>query len=123
LRRLQSQYSSLGLETWTLANFYKSYKINQLKIGFSLCSTQQNQGVKSSQGQFSPESSRDLQGAEQGAKRAAAAGLELEGCAAVRARRMRVEKGVNLLLQEVSLEGAEKLFADSTGFSGKNLTS
>ena len=39
-----------------------------------------------------------------------AAGLELEGCAAVRARRMRVEKGGNLLLEEVSLEGAEKLF-------------
>src|SRR5215470_12115734 len=52
----------------------------------------------------------DLKGAEQGAKRAAAAGLELEGCAAVRARRMRGEKGVNLLLQEVSLKGAEQLF-------------
>src|SRR6267142_196796 len=57
----------------------------------------------------------DLKGAEQGAKRAAAAGLELEGCAAVRARRMRVEKGVNLLLEEVSLEGAEKLFALGQG--------
>ena len=38
-----------------------------------------------------------------------AAGLELEGCAAVRARRMRVEQGVNLLLEEVSLERAEQL--------------
>ena len=37
-------------------------------------------------------------------------GLELEGCTAVRACRMRVEKGVNLLLQDVSLEGAEQLF-------------
>src|SRR5262249_24275977 len=57
----------------------------------------------------------DLKGAEQGAKRAAAAGLELEGCAAVRTRRMCVEKGVNLLLEEVSLEGAEKLFGLGQG--------
>ena len=56
-----------------------------------------------------------LTGAEQGAKRAAAAGLELEGGTAVRARRMRVEKGVNLLLEEVSLEGAEKLFGLGQG--------
>ena len=52
----------------------------------------------------------ECKGAKQGAKRAAAVGLELEGCAAVGARRMRVEKGVNLLLQEVALEGAEQLF-------------
>ena len=57
----------------------------------------------------------NLKGAKQGAKRAAAAGLELEGCAAVRARRMRVEKGVNLLLQKVTLEGAEKLFGLGQG--------
>ena len=44
-----------------------------------------------------------------------AAGLELEGCAAVRARRMRVEKGVNLLLEEVSLESAETLFGLGQG--------
>jgi hypothetical protein len=52
----------------------------------------------------------ELQGAEQGAKRTAAMGLELERCAAVRARRMGVEKGVELLLEEVALEGAEELF-------------
>ena len=52
----------------------------------------------------------DLKGAKQGAKRAAAAGLELERRPAVRARRMRVEKGGDLLLEEVALEGAEKLF-------------
>src|SRR5262252_7441472 len=46
---------------------------------------------------------RDLQGAEQGAQRAAAMGLEPEGCTAVRARRMCVEKGVNLLLQDVGV--------------------
>src|SRR5262249_24070188 len=57
----------------------------------------------------------DLKGAEQGAKRAAAVGLELERCAAVRARRMRVEKGGNLLLEEVSLKGAEKLFGLGKG--------
>jgi hypothetical protein len=37
-------------------------------------------------------------------------GLELEGCAAVRARRMRVEEGVDLLMEEVLLEGAEEVF-------------
>jgi len=52
----------------------------------------------------------ELQGAEQGAKRTAAVGLELERCAAVRARRMGVEKGGELLLEEVALEGAEELF-------------
>ena len=31
---------------------------------------------------------------------------------------MRVEKGGDLLLEEVALEGAEELFADSTQFSG-----
>src|SRR6266404_3338528 len=48
--------------------------------------------------------------AKQGAKRPVSAGLELERCAAVRAIRARVEKGVDLLLEEVSLQGAEELF-------------
>src|SRR5713226_613903 len=48
---------------------------------------------------------RNLQGAEQGAQRAAAVGLERERCPAIRARRARVEKGVNLLLEKVALEG------------------
>jgi hypothetical protein len=52
----------------------------------------------------------ERKGAKQGAQRAAAAGLELERRPAVRARRMRIEKGGDLLLEEVSLEGAEKLF-------------
>src|SRR6266702_7863694 len=59
----------------------------------------------------------NLQGAEQGAQRAAAVGLELERCPAVRARRARVEKGVNLLLEEVALEGAEQLFGLGQGQS------
>ena len=42
----------------------------------------------------------NLKGAEQGAQRAAAVGLERERRPAVRARRARVEKGVNLLLEE-----------------------
>src|SRR5215813_6473880 len=49
-------------------------------------------------------------GAEQGAQRAAAVGLERERRAAVRARCMRVEKGGDLLLEEVALEGAQELF-------------
>src|SRR6266446_2617971 len=57
----------------------------------------------------------ERKGAEQGAKRAAAVGLELERRAAVRARRMRVEKSVDLLLEEVSLEGAEQLFGLGQG--------
>src|SRR5215470_13499722 len=48
--------------------------------------------------------------AKQGAKRAATVGLEIERLPAVRAHRMRVEKGGDLLLEEVPLEGAEKLF-------------
>ena len=47
---------------------------------------------------------------EQGAKRAAAVGLELERRATVRARRMGVEKGADLLLEEVALEGAQEVF-------------
>ena len=58
-----------------------------------------------------------LKGAEQGAQRAAAVGLELKRCPAVRARRVRVEKGVNLLLEEVALEGAEQLFGLGQGQS------
>ena len=52
----------------------------------------------------------ELPGAEQGAKRTAAMGLELEQCAAVRARRMGIEKGGELLLEAVALEGAEEVF-------------
>ena len=52
----------------------------------------------------------ELKGAEQSAKRAAAMGFELERRATVRARRMGVEKGVDLLLEEVALEGAQELF-------------
>ena len=58
---------------------------------------------------------RELTGAKQGAKRFVATGLELERRAAVRARRMRVEKGINLLLEEVALEGAEKVFGLGQG--------
>ena len=42
-------------------------------------------------------------------------GLERERCPAVRARRARVEKGVDLLLEEVALEGAEQLFGLGQG--------
>src|SRR5262249_17508830 len=52
----------------------------------------------------------ERKGAEQGAKRAAAVGLELERRATVRARRMGVEKGADLLLEEVALEGAQEVF-------------
>ena len=58
---------------------------------------------------------RELQRAKQGAKRSAAVGLELERRPAVRARRMRVEKGGDVLLEEVPLEGAEKLFGLGQG--------
>jgi hypothetical protein len=37
-------------------------------------------------------------------------GLELERCPAVSARRTHVEKGGDLLLEEMPLEGAEELF-------------
>ena len=57
---------------------------------------------------FSPRT-LELKGAKQGEKRAAAVGLELEWRGTVRARRMGVEKGVELLLEEVALEGAEEL--------------
>jgi hypothetical protein len=51
----------------------------------------------------------ERKGAKQSAKRAAAAGLEIERRPTVRARRMHAEKGGDLLLEEVSLEGAEKV--------------
>src|SRR5215831_10308009 len=51
-----------------------------------------------------------LKCAKQGAKRAAAVGLELERCCAVWTGRTRVEKGGDLLLKEVSLESAEEVF-------------
>src|SRR5712691_8102513 len=52
----------------------------------------------------------ELTRAKQGAKRSAAVGLELERRPAVWTGRTRVEKGVDLLVEEVSLEGAEELF-------------
>ena len=52
----------------------------------------------------------ELTGAKHGAQRFGATGLELERRAAVRARRMGVEKGGDLLLEYVPLEGAEELF-------------
>src|SRR3989449_4891982 len=48
--------------------------------------------------------------AKQGTKRAACVGFHLEQGATVRASGTRVEKGGNLLLQQVSLQGAEELF-------------
>src|SRR5215468_8931574 len=53
---------------------------------------------------------RELQRAKQGAQRAAATGLELEWRPAVRTGRTRVEKGGDLLLEEVPLQDAEELF-------------
>ena len=52
---------------------------------------------------------------KQGAKRAMRTGLELERRPTVWTPRARIEKGVNLLLEEVSLEGAEQLFGLSQG--------
>src|SRR5262249_20790057 len=57
----------------------------------------------------------ERKGAKQGAKRFAAAGLEPERCPAVRARRMRVEKGGDLLLEQLSLDGTEELFGLGQG--------
>ena len=57
----------------------------------------------------------ELKGAKQGAKRAAAVSLELERCPTVRTGRTRVEKGGDLLLEEVSLEGAEEVFGLGQG--------
>src|SRR5215467_770695 len=52
----------------------------------------------------------ELKRTKQGAKRAARAGFQVQRRPAVRAIRARVEKGINLLLEEVLLEGAEELF-------------
>jgi len=52
----------------------------------------------------------ELKGAEQGAKRPAAVGLQLKRRATVWARCMGVEKGGELLLEEVALEGTQELF-------------
>src|SRR4029453_15661572 len=57
----------------------------------------------------------ELKCPKQGTKRPVSAGLELERCAAVRAIRARVEKGIDLLLEEVSLQGAEQLFGLGQG--------
>src|SRR4029077_14641077 len=57
----------------------------------------------------------ELQRAKQGAKQTAATGLELERRPAVRTGRTRVEKSVDLLLEEVPLEGAEELFGLGQG--------
>src|SRR5215470_474212 len=53
--------------------------------------------------------------AKQGAKRAAATGLELERRPAVQTGRPRVEKGGDLLVEEVPLEGAEEVFGLGQG--------
>ena len=58
---------------------------------------------------------RELQRAKQGAKRAAAVGLELERRPAVWTGRTRVEKGGDLLLEELPLEGAKELFGLGQG--------
>src|SRR5712691_6155463 len=58
---------------------------------------------------FKPRAAQ-LQRPKQGAQRAMRTGLELERRPTVWTRRARIEKGVNLLLEEVSLEGAEELF-------------
>src|SRR2546427_11987259 len=52
----------------------------------------------------------ELKRAKQGAKRAARAGFQVQRRPAVRAIRARVEKGVDLLLEEVPLQGAEEVF-------------
>ena len=51
-----------------------------------------------------------LKRAKQGAKRSAAMGLDLERRPAGWTSRIRVEKGIDLLLEEVLLQGAEKVF-------------
>src|SRR5262245_12407144 len=52
----------------------------------------------------------ELQCAKQGAKRAPRAGFQVQRRPAVRAVRGRIEKGVDLLLEEVLLQGAEEVF-------------
>jgi hypothetical protein len=53
--------------------------------------------------------------AEQGAERAARVGFHFEQGAAVHARGTPVEKGVNLVLKQMALEGAEELFCLGEG--------
>ena len=48
--------------------------------------------------------------AKQSTKRSACVGFHFEQGATVRARGTRVEKGVNLVLKQVPLQGAEELF-------------
>ena len=57
----------------------------------------------------------ELKGPKQRAERATAMSLHTQRRAAIRTRRMRVEKGVDLLLEEVVLEGAEELFGLGQG--------
>src|SRR5215510_13324628 len=52
----------------------------------------------------------ELKCAKQGAKRAPRAGFQMQRRPAVRAIRARVEKGSDLLLEEVPLQGAEEVF-------------
>ena len=52
----------------------------------------------------------ELKGAKQGTQRAPRAGFQVQRRPAVRAIRGRVEKGVDLLLEEVPLQGAEEVF-------------
>src|SRR4029453_661564 len=58
---------------------------------------------------FKPRAAQ-LKRPKQGTKRAARAGFQVQRRPAVRAIRARVEKGVDLLLEEVPLQGAEELF-------------
>ena len=57
----------------------------------------------------------ELKRAKHGAKRPAGAGLELERRPTVPARRTCVEKGGDLLLEEMPLEGAEEVFGLGQG--------
>ena len=56
-----------------------------------------------------------LAGVKQSAKHSAAVGLELERGTAVLARQGRIEQGVDVLLEEASLEGIEQLFGLGQG--------
>src|SRR4030095_396778 len=58
---------------------------------------------------FKPRAAQ-LKRPKQGAKRAPSAGFQVQRRPAVRAIRGRVEKGVDLLLEEVPLQGAEEVF-------------
>src|SRR5438034_10213028 len=57
----------------------------------------------------------ELNRAKHGAKRALRAGFQGQRRPAVRAIRARVEKGVDLLLEEVLLQGAEEVFGLGEG--------